>query len=258
MKPLRICLTALSLLLVSSPGHADCVLAGTAVCDMVACPGQTFPAGSIIRNTDYGVLQVCRSDGVWQALHGFDTSPPCHSMPIGTVCSNGTVYAGLSPAGLVPMFVTRCDAGQTWNGTTCTGTRLTPLWNNGSMPMYSTDTPLVNCATAAACDPDGKTNTATLVTSDSDSNVAGDQPHQAAQYCHDLNLHGFSDWYLPSIPELDVIYDNRIAIGLFNSTSYYFSSSEADFLWMWYHRFNQPTAQSTGKATPMSIRCARH
>lgn len=40
---------------------------------------------------------------------------------VGEVCADGSVYAGMS--GSSKMFATRCDFGQTWNGTTCTGTR---------------------------------------------------------------------------------------------------------------------------------------
>src|SRR5574337_562894 len=40
----------------------------------------------------------------------------CSGNPIGTVCGDGTVYAGLSPDGNVAMFTTRCDVGQSWTG----------------------------------------------------------------------------------------------------------------------------------------------
>jgi hypothetical protein len=52
--------------------------------------------------------------------------------PVGTVCADGTIYAGLSPDTGAKMFTTRCDYGQTWNGSACTGTRLPQNWNNGS------------------------------------------------------------------------------------------------------------------------------
>ena len=44
---------------------------------------------------------------------------------IGWLCSDGTVYAGISPDGNKAMYVARCDNGQTWNGSTCSGTRVT-------------------------------------------------------------------------------------------------------------------------------------
>ena len=50
----------------------------------------------------------------------------------------------------------------------------------------------------------------------------------AARICGDLVLGGYSDWYLPSIDELNKLYLNRIAIGGFGSAPYW-SSSENDF-----------------------------
>ena len=50
---------------------------------------------------------------------------------------------------------------------------------------------------------DGYTNTKNLCLNESLS----DQ-HQAANFCHTLNIDGFCDWYLPSRDELEFIYHN--------------------------------------------------
>jgi hypothetical protein len=49
----------------------------------------------------------------------------------------------------------------------------------------------------------------------------------AARLCGDLVLGGYSDWYLPSIFELEKLYINRIAIGGF-ATNTYWSSSQVN------------------------------
>src|SRR5690606_34398043 len=87
---------------------------------------------------------------------------------VGTVCADGSVYAGNSPDGDVPMYVTRCDLGQAWDGAACGGTRQQLPWNDGSGNWL--DTPLVNCSSnspnaVAACN-QGKSNSAFLNTAD--------------------------------------------------------------------------------------------
>ncbi len=47
----------------------------------------------------------------------------------------------------------------------------------------------------------------------------------AAKRCSDLELNGYSDWYLPSKDELNCLYINKAAVGGFAS-SYYWSSTE--------------------------------
>lgn len=47
----------------------------------------------------------------------------------------------------------------------------------------------------------------------------------AADICANLELNGYSDWFLPSIYELDQLYKNKIVIGNF-STGWYWSSSD--------------------------------
>lgn len=124
----------------------------------------------------------------------------CAGSPsIGTVCPDGTVYAGISPDGGRPMFTTPTDAG------------LMP-YNNGnvagwiSLPLSYTT---------------GLANTNTLIITDSDSSVAGVQPHIAAQFCADYTGYGKTDWYLPAFDELTVLCTNRVVIGGFNFSGNY-------------------------------------
>jgi uncharacterized protein (TIGR02145 family) len=54
-------------------------------------------------------------------------------------------------------------------------------------------------------------------------------PDIAAKICYDLVLNGYSDWFLPSIDELNKLYLNKNIIGGFcnGSTHWYWSSSES-------------------------------
>jgi hypothetical protein len=47
----------------------------------------------------------------------------------------------------------------------------------------------------------------------------------AARICSNLVLNGYSDWYLPSHVEINILYNNRVAIGGF-AQGHYWSSSE--------------------------------
>jgi hypothetical protein len=60
---------------------------------------------------------------------------------------------------------------------------------------------------------DGAANTAAMVT-------AGIASHPAAQFCVNLSIGGFSDWYLPARYELDIAYENLKPATDSNSTSW--------------------------------------
>jgi len=94
-------------------------------------------------------------------------------------------------------------------------------WNNGSN--------IVTGAIGTALGT-GNSNTSTIVS------IQGAGSY-AAQLCYDLVLGGYSDWYLPSIDELNKLYLNRIVIGGFALSSY-FSSSEINYNTAWQISFN--------------------
>jgi hypothetical protein len=128
----------------------------------------------------------------------------------GDMCSDGTVYAGISPDGNKPMFTTPLDAPGNYS------------FNKGTSTWFDTD--VDNCYTSspgteAGCHT-GRANTAILAA----ATDAG-APYKAAKYCADLVAYGKSDWYLPSADELNVLYQHRASIGGF-STDVYWSSSE--------------------------------
>ncbi len=70
-----------------------------------------------------------------------------------------------------------------------------------------------NTTTAnAASDFDGAANTAAIV-------AAGIADHPAAQFCKNLTIGGYTDWYLPARNEIDIAYFNLKPSTSANSTS---------------------------------------
>jgi DNA-binding beta-propeller fold protein YncE len=184
----------------------------------------------------------------------YDLTPavgPCGASPtVGQVCTDGSVYAGLSTDGSVQMYTQRCDIGMSWSGSACTGTRTGTCWDNCNTVGYTT-TGMTNADT-------GKSNTATLVTLDSDSGVAGTQPHRAAQTCVNLNEDGHIDWYLPAKNELNVLYSGATAIGNFDLLAgSYWTSTENNNSTVWYQGFNYGAQGNGYKESAFDVRCVR-
>lgn len=173
------------------------------------------------------------------------TATACQAgITVGQECPDGTVYAGPSPDGNVPMYTTRCDAGQTWDGSACTGTRLTKTWNNGTSNW--TVTGFTSPVT-------GKANTAGLV-----ALVDAGAPYVAANYCSTLNTGGHTDWYLPSKNELSVLYGNKATIGNFNeSGSVYWAASEYGNGGAWHQRFSDGVQLYNVASSASLVRCVR-
>ncbi len=71
-------------------------------------------------------------------------------------------------------------------------------------------------------------------------------PTIAAHICNNLTAYGFSDWYLPSIDELNCIYTNKNAIGGFPAMSgiVYWSSTETNAQWANAQDFSTGTAST--------------
>jgi hypothetical protein len=170
-------------------------------------------------------------------------TPPSY----GQVCTDGSIYAGISPDGNVEMFVTPCDAGMTGTQGNCTGTRQNIKWSSSS-------TQTTNVTSQAT----GKSNTATLHADDAISPYNADAPFSAADYCYNLNYLGHSDWYLPALGELNIMYQNQTAIGGFQTSTVYWSSSEDYGNSAWYEDFSSGAQNYNNKDTASVVRCARH
>ncbi|MBN8538320.1 MAG: DUF1566 domain-containing protein [Deltaproteobacteria bacterium] len=142
------------------------------------------------------------------------------------------------------MFTTRCDFGQSWDGSNCTGARSTLSWNNG---VYAAIT------TGYTSSSTGKSNTASLA-----ALVGGPAPYIAAQNCENLNVNGNTDWYLPATNELQVLYSNRTVIRNFDVSGVrYWSSTEnsANMAMMVY--MHTGSTSITSKDLSYYVRCVR-
>jgi hypothetical protein len=80
----------------------------------------------------------------------------------------------------------------------------------------------------------------------------------AARLCGDLVEGGYSDWYLPSKDELNMVYLNKDTIGGF-SNDYYWSSSEfsADNAWVQLFNNGEQYEGSKNSAFLYSVRAIR-
>jgi hypothetical protein len=85
----------------------------------------------------------------------------------------------------------------------------------------------------------GAANTAAIVAGCATSGIA-------ARICNDLELNGYTDWYLPSKDELNKLYINRAAIGGF-AANYYWSSSESSSSGAWLQIFTNGVQYPTTK-----------
>lgn len=116
------------------------------------------------------------------------------------------------------------------------------VWNNGS-----------NITTNALGTQigDGVQNTQTIVT-------AQGLGSYAASLCYNLDLNGYSDWYLPSIGELQELYNNHDKIGNFTTiASPYLSSTESDASTAWGVNFGDGNQYVYNKSFAFYVRAIR-
>lgn len=97
----------------------------------------------------------------------------------------------------------------------------------------------------------GNTNTSTIVSYQGTGSYA-------ARLCYDLSLNGYSDWYLPSRSELNLMYSNLKSYGLggFSSVDYW-SSTEASSTSAYYQSFSTGTTTTATKSTTKYVRAVR-
>jgi len=83
----------------------------------------------------------------------------------------------------------------------------------------------------------------------------------AAHLCDTLTLNGYTDWYLPSIEELWMLYNQLYSVGGFSEASIYWSSTEGGsssaYTKLFYHNNNATTNCVVSKASLNPVRAIR-
>jgi alpha-tubulin suppressor-like RCC1 family protein len=157
----------------------------------------------------------------------------------GSVCSDGSVYAGCRPDGKF-LYTTRCDLGRTYSGG-CSGARTTPAWDSGTTEV-----------TGATSNLDGAGNTSTAV---SQVNVGN-----AVEACDSLTIHSKSDWYLPALTEVNIIQEYKSSIGDFPAGyQVYWTSTEASATNAYETHLGVDSSWSSDdtKSSTKNVRCVR-
>ena len=86
--------------------------------------------------------------------------------------------------------------------------------------------------------------------------------NEAKEYAARLDAHGHKDWRVPTKAELNVLFNNRAAVGGFNVSGslpagWYWSSSQ-NYGWLaWVRRFSDGYQDDILKSYPSSVRCVR-
>lgn len=201
-----------------------------------------FSAGSVIIGGDAtacgagieGAVRYSTSNGIefcdgsnWTAAGGSCTVPSSCTN-VGDTCSDGSLFAGFMVY-----------------GTSCEAIYITDV-NQSTGRQWSSE----NINTGADDYIDGAVNQAWIVANETLSQ------YPAFETCENLTRHGYSDWYLPSKVEYDLIVTHKVAIGGFNSTDYWTSSEynssqgrDVDFL-TW-------NSGSGSKSNSYDVRCIR-
>jgi hypothetical protein len=86
--------------------------------------------------------------------------------------------------------------------------------------------------------------------------------NQAPNYAAKLAAHGHQDWRVPTKGELNVLFQNRAAIGGFDESGstpagWYWSSSQTNSYYAWSQRLSDGNQHNSLKYNDSSLRCVR-
>lgn len=192
-------------------------------------------------NHDQGVMQYCNGTD-WVSVGEDPSNAAVSGCPnIGDTCDDGSIYAGLSPDGNIPMYATPVDQSSA------------ARWGTSGFVTGSTS-PIT-----------GQANSADVYQHILDGDGASNGNPNAFRLCVELDAYGHDDWYVPAFNELEILYSRRNT-GDFSGTfdlsgslsSIYWSSSESADTRARGRNFTSPSGISPAKATAdYSVRCVR-
>jgi hypothetical protein len=86
--------------------------------------------------------------------------------------------------------------------------------------------------------------------------VAGCSANTASKIADAYTLNGYTDWFLPSMDELNLLYEQKAVVGGFVS-NYYWSSSENGKNYAWSQVFGSGSQYDNDKANTLPVRAVR-
>lgn len=234
----------------SAPQYTRCVRKEVGACAGTPadtqCAGSEWTGGAIyVGSLRWGTSSVTSGP----ANHYMTTPGGCGEIPGGQI-----VATTLSPKSDYP------------NGDftpVCSGTdTLTRTWSNGLMG-YNVDIAALTNYTANTGTGYGAKNIDNQFGSGNTATIAAIVDpleggyHAAARYCDKLVVGGFSDWYLPSRYELNLLAMNRTSIPGVAVGAYYWSSTEYDSGTVWVQVLSTGYQYNYAKTSDYRTRCVR-
>ena len=126
------------------------------------------------------------------------------------------------------------------------------------VPDWFSGPPVINTGAASTQIGTGLINTNMIITKQGAPSTS-----YAAGLARAYTGGGYTDWYLPSKDELNILYTNRLAIGFFtigDDGASYWSSTDASiypYKQAWYQSFNNGGQYTTFKDLPFKVRAIR-